>query len=47
MVKNLPANAGDTRNMEFDGSGSSLKKIVPTPEFLLGKISWTEGARPG
>ena len=34
MVKNLPANAGDVRDV---GSGGQ-----PTPVFLTGESPWTE-----
>ena len=41
MVKNSPANAGDTGSSP--GSGRSLvKEIAIQPIFLPGEIQWTE-----
>ena len=41
MVKNLPANAGDTGSIL--GSGSPLEKEMAThSSILVWKISWTE-----
>ena len=46
MVKNLPANAGDTRNMGLMDQEAPLKeKMVTYSRILAWKISWTEGAR--
>ena len=45
VVKNSPANAGDTRDAgSIPGSGRSppSRKWQPTPVFLPGKIPWTE-----
>ena len=41
MVKNSPANAGDTRDIRFDpwvGKISWRRKWQPTPVFLPGKV---------
>ena len=44
MVKNLPANAGDIRNMgSIPGSGRSLEEgIVTISSILAWRILWTE-----
>ena len=44
MVKNLPTNAGDARDMgSAPGSGKSLKEeLAPHYSILAWKIPWTE-----
>ena len=44
MVKNLPANVGDTRDMgSIPGSGRSLENEMATHSSILAwKILWTE-----
>ena len=44
MVKNLPTNAGDARDVgSFLGSGSSLKEeMAPHSSIIAWKIPWTE-----
>ena len=44
MVKNLPANAGDTGNaVSIPGSGRSLEKEMATHSSILAwRIPWTE-----
>ena len=43
VVKNLPANVGDSRDTDcVPGSGRSLKKGIATnPSILAWKIPWT------
>ena len=44
MIKNLPANAGDIRDMgSIPGSGRSPRREwQPIPVFLSGESPWTE-----
>ena len=43
MVKNLPTNTGDTRDMGLiPGSGRSLEEMSIHASILAGKIPWTE-----
>ena len=45
MVKNLPANAGDSGDMGLIlglGRSPGVRKWQPTPIFLPGEIPWTE-----
>ena len=43
VVKNLPANAGDRRDVgSIPGLGRSPGRGQPTPVFLPGESPWTE-----
>ena len=46
MIKNPPANAGDTRDMgSIPGSGAPLEEEMATPSSILTwRIPWTEEA---
>ena len=45
MLKNSPANVGDTEDAGFNlwaGKTPWKRKWQPTPVFLLEKVSWTD-----